>query len=57
MKEAREVIALSLPTFAHCYKGVREVTLPSFQELLEAADRIIAAVKSEGYEIERGPRS
>lgn len=50
MRELKHVIADNLPTFAHCYKGYTEVTLPSQTELLEAANKIIAACQREGYQ-------
>lgn len=56
MKELREVIAENLPTFLEKYRYPPS-TLPTRHELLVAADRIIAAIQSEGYQFyEYNPR-
>lgn len=49
MAELREVIADNLPSWADLYKG-EPTCLPTKDELLAAADRIIAAAQRAGYQ-------
>ena len=53
MKTPTQIIGENLPTFAGLYKGYTEAELPTHRELTEAAEKIIAALKDNGYSIRK----